>query len=155
VLDAWLASIPQQAKTLEQSQSNNNGRWPMQGIEVWPNPEAAGSYDSEVAYLTNWRQLRLAYLDWEFNTKAQTATTLSVSTGTLRNGSPVTLSEQVSGGTSPTGAVTFLSTGVVIDATPLSTDRRSGSLGVLGLLRLNALTDSAPESHPTSPVISE
>ena len=44
VFTAWLASIKQQAQSLEQSQANNFGRWPMQGIEVWPNPQAAGSY---------------------------------------------------------------------------------------------------------------
>ncbi|MGB6193209.1 MAG: CotH kinase family protein, partial [Terracidiphilus sp.] len=57
VFSTWLASIPAQAATLQQAQVNNFGRWPMQGIEVWPNPEAAGSYDGEVQYLTTWLQL--------------------------------------------------------------------------------------------------
>jgi hypothetical protein len=35
-------------------------RWPMQGIEVWANAEAAGSYDGEVKYFTNWLNLRIA-----------------------------------------------------------------------------------------------
>ena len=33
-----MAGIHQaEAASLEQSQINNFGRWPMQGIEVWPN----------------------------------------------------------------------------------------------------------------------
>jgi hypothetical protein len=63
VFSTWLASISQQAATLEQSQANNFGRWPMQGLRVWPDAEAAGSYNGEVAYLTNWLNLRIAYLD--------------------------------------------------------------------------------------------
>jgi hypothetical protein len=34
VFSTWLASISQQAATLEQSQANNFGRWPMQGLRV-------------------------------------------------------------------------------------------------------------------------
>ena len=48
----------------------------MQGIEVWPNAEAAGSYDGEVAYFTNWLTLRIAYLDSLFNNKTPTSITL-------------------------------------------------------------------------------
>ncbi|HEY1902326.1 MAG TPA: Ig-like domain repeat protein [Terracidiphilus sp.] len=120
VFSTWLASIPQEAKTLEQSQANNLGRWPMQGIKVWPNPEAAGSYNGEVQYLTNWLQLRLAYLDSKLNNKAQTATSLSLGNETLRSGSPVTLTAEVTGGTGPSGVVSFLSTGVVLGTGSLS-----------------------------------
>jgi hypothetical protein len=114
VFSTWIASIQQQAKTLEQSQANNFGRWPMQGIEVWPNSEAVGSYDGEVQYFTNWLQTRLAYLDSLFNNKALTTTALSLNSGTLRNGTPVTLTGQVAGGTSPSGTVSFLSNGILI-----------------------------------------
>lgn len=120
VFSTWLASIPTEAATLEQSQANNFERWPMQGIEVWPNATAVGSYDGEVQYLTNWLQLRLAYLDSQFNSKAQTTTTLSLGSGTLRNGTPVTLSAKVTGGTNPSGVVSFLSTGVVLGKGTLS-----------------------------------
>jgi hypothetical protein len=35
VFAAWLASIQQEADSLQQSQKNNFARWPMLGIEVW------------------------------------------------------------------------------------------------------------------------
>jgi hypothetical protein len=121
VLSAWLAGIGQQASSLQQSQINNVGRWPMQGILVWPNSEAAGSYDAEVAYLLNWLQLRIAYLDSQFNVKAATATTVSVPGGFSRSrvDSSVTLSAQVSGAGTLTGTVYFLANGVVVGASPI------------------------------------
>jgi hypothetical protein len=114
VFAAWLASIQQEAESLEQSQVNNFGRWPMQGIAVWPNAEVAGSYDGEVQYLTNWLTLRIAYLDSLFNGKAQTSTALGVVAGPLRGGFPVTLTAQVTGGAAPTGLVSFLASGVLL-----------------------------------------
>ena len=119
IFSNWLASIGQQAATLEQSQVNNFGRWPMQGIRVWPNAEAAGSYDGELAYLNNWINLRIAYLDSLFNSKTPTTTALGLPTGTLYNGSSVSLAARVKGGTSPSGTVSFLASGVVIGAAPL------------------------------------
>ena len=114
VLTAWLASINQEAVTLEQSQANNDARWPMQGIKVWPDSQAAGSYDGEVAYLTSWLGLRIGFLDSVFNGKAQTTTTLTAPDSTQRQGSPVTLSAHVTGQSTPTGDVTFLSDSVVL-----------------------------------------
>jgi hypothetical protein len=114
VFTTWIASINAEAATLQQSQANNFGRWPMQGIEVWPNSEAAGNYDGEVAYLSNWVGLRIGYLDSFFNGKAQTTATLTVPVGTLRQGSPVTLSAHVAGQFTPTGDVSFLSGSVVL-----------------------------------------
>jgi len=119
VFTTWLGAINQEASTLQQSQANNFGRWPMQGIEVWPNPEASGSYNGEVSYLTNWISLRIAYLDSVFNNKAQTSTALTVSGGALRQGSPATLSAVVTGGTAPTGNVSFLSGSVIIGVSAL------------------------------------
>lgn len=120
VFTAWLASIQQQAAGLEQSQANNFQRWPMLGIEVWPNAEAAGSYDGEVAYFTNWLSLRIAYLDSLFNIRTPTHITLEDALGTLCSGCPVTLSAQVTGGTAPTGAVSFLANGILLGTTPLA-----------------------------------
>ncbi|HEX4020495.1 MAG TPA: Ig-like domain-containing protein [Acidobacteriaceae bacterium] len=114
VFTTWLASINQEAATLQQSQVNNFGRWPMLGIKVWPNSIAIGSYDGEVSYLTSWLNLRIAYLDSQFNGKAQTSTTLTVPSGTLRNGSPATLTAQVTGTNNPSGTVSFLSNGVLL-----------------------------------------
>jgi len=120
VLSTWITSIQQHAQSLEQSQANNFSRWPMLGIEVWPNSEAAGTYDGEVQYLTNWLQLRLAYLDSLFNNKAQTQTAFSPGTGSLRSGTPVTLTAQVTGGTTPSGVVSFLSNDVLLGTGSLS-----------------------------------
>jgi CotH kinase protein/Bacterial Ig-like domain (group 3) len=131
VFSSWLASIPAEAATLEQSQANNFGRWPMQGHLVWPNPEAVGTYDGEVQYLTNWLTLRIDYLDSVFNNKAQTATTLSVPSGAFRSGTPSTFSAQVSGGTSPSGSVSFLTNGVVFGTAPLSGNSASLSTSSL------------------------
>ncbi|MGD0048108.1 MAG: CotH kinase family protein [Bryobacteraceae bacterium] len=133
VFTAWLASIQQEAESLEQSQVNNFGCWPMLGIQVWPNTEAAGSYDGEVQYLINWLNLRIAYLDSLFNAKAQTSTTLGVAAGPLRSGSPVTLTAQVTGSsTTPTGTVSFLSNGILLGTGPL-TSSGAASLTVSNL----------------------
>jgi hypothetical protein len=120
VFAAWLASIQTQAAALQQSQANNFGRWPMQGVEIWPNAQAAGSYDGEVRYLTNWLQLRMAYLDSQFNNKAQTSTTLQIGSATPRSGSPITLTAQVTGSTTLSGTVSFLSNGVLLGSASLS-----------------------------------
>jgi CotH kinase protein/Bacterial Ig-like domain (group 3) len=114
VFTAWLASIQQQAATLQQSQLNNFGRWPMQGIEVWPNPQAAGSYSGEVAYFLNWLNLRIGYLDSIFNNKTGTSVSLNTPTGAPRSGSAVTLTAKVSGGNNPTGIVSFLASGLLV-----------------------------------------
>lgn len=131
VFDTWLASIQTQAGNLQLSQANNNARWPMQGLKIFPNPEAAGSYDGEVSYYTNWLKLRIAYLDSIFNGKTGTTTTLGVPSGTLRSGVAVALSAQVTGGTSPTGSVSFLANGMLLGTAPLSGN--SASLSTNGL----------------------
>lgn len=112
VFTSWLASIWNESATLQQSQQNNFGRWPMQGIEVWPNTEAVGSYNGEVQFLTTWLQLRMAYLDSQFNNTKPTATALAIAGGAFRNGVPASFTAQVTGGSSPTGAITFLCGGV-------------------------------------------
>lgn len=93
----------------------------MLGIEVWPNAEAAGSYDGEVTYLLNWLNLRIAYLDSVFTNKAQTSTTLVVSARAFSIAAPVTLTATVTGsGGSLTGSVSFLSNGVPLGTTSLT-----------------------------------
>lgn len=91
----------------------------MQGMEVWPNAWAAGSYDTEVQYLINWLNLRIAYLDSIFNNKSQTTTTIGSVIGSINGGSPTTLTAQVSGGTNPTGTVSFFSASVLVGAVTL------------------------------------
>jgi CotH kinase protein/Bacterial Ig-like domain (group 3) len=108
VFDAWIASIQAEAATLEQSQKNNFGRWPMQGIIVFPNQQAAGSYEAEVSYFLNWVQQRMAYLDAVLNGRTPTSTTIMVLGGELRTGKLTTLKARVSGPTSLSGTVTWL-----------------------------------------------
>lgn len=120
VFDNWIASIQAQATKMEQTQTNNNARWPMQGIRVWPNAEAVGSYDDEVNYLVEWLRLRIAYMDSLFNNKAATTTTLTVPSGTLRAGTAATFSARVTGGNSPAGSVTFLENGIPFGTAPLA-----------------------------------
>ena len=120
VFDAWLVSIRQQSLSLAQTQVNNFGRWPMLGIQVWPNIEAAGSYTGEVRYMLDWLALRIAYLDSLFNNKQPTSTTLSVSGGTPSSGSPSTLTAQVTGGAPLDGFVAFLANGVLVGTSPVS-----------------------------------
>ncbi len=114
VFDKWIASIKSQGAGLQQSQANNFARWPMLGVRVWPNIQAPGTYDAEVAYLTNWLQLRVAYLDGQLNGKKASQTTLTVPSGTLRTGSPVLLKSTTTATPMPTGQVTFMSNGVVL-----------------------------------------
>jgi hypothetical protein len=120
VFSTWLASIPQEAATLQQSQINNFGRWPMQGIEVWPNSEAVGSYNGEVSYLTNWLTARMAYLDLLFNNKLLTSTSLTVPAGTPRTGTAAVLTAQVTGGNAASGTVNFTLNGIVLGVAQLT-----------------------------------
>ena len=129
VFTSWLASIQSESSTLEQSQTNNFARWPMVGLKVWPNSEAAGSYNGEVTYLVDWLNLRIAYLDSVFNNKSQTATTLGVPGGTFSATVPVTLTASVTGSAgSRTGTVSFLSNGVLLGTAPFTGN--SASLAV-------------------------
>ncbi len=114
VLDAWLASINAQAAALEQSQKNNFGRWPMQGIMVWPNVQASGSYDGEVAYFVNWLKLRISYMDDILNGKAQTTTALHQPAKSLTSGTPVTFTATVTGAPGATGSASLLVDGVSV-----------------------------------------
>lgn len=106
IFSSWLSAITTEAQALQQSQTNNFSRWPMLGIEVWPNAEAAGSYSGELTYLLDWLNLRIAYLDSAFNNKSTSSITLDVP-GILRSGTPATLTAHVTG-SAPTGTVYFL-----------------------------------------------
>ncbi|MGI4757579.1 MAG: Ig-like domain repeat protein [Janthinobacterium lividum] len=120
VLTSWLDSINSQASSLEQAQTNNFTRWPILGNRVWPNAQAANSYDGEVAYLSNYLKLRISYLDSLFNGKAQTATSLELSSTTFSAGTLQTFTGFVTGPSGPTGNVTFLLDGLVFAAVPIN-----------------------------------
>jgi hypothetical protein len=172
VLSSWITAIATEAATLQQSQANNFSRWPMLGIEVWPNAEAYGTYASEVTYMTNYLQLRTDYLDGQFNSKTATTTTLDAPTGTLRNGTNATLTAHVAGGNgSFSGTIYFLdknnATGgfTIIGAAPASGGTASLTTNVLpagsaqleaiyGGDTVNALSTSSPLSATVaSPLI--
>jgi hypothetical protein len=153
VFSSWLVSVRQMANSLEQSQTNNFTRWPILGIEVWPNPQAAGSYQGEADYLLNWLNLRIAYLDSLFNTKLATETTFKVAAVV---GGSARLEAQVKGGGTPTGTVTFLSNNLVVGAGSLSEGEaaavcnlRTGANNIVAVYNgdnKNALSTAAAQS---------
>ena len=79
VKDQWTAVRPQvatlpayidsEAANLSVAQQNNFGRWPILGEQVWPNPEAAGSYAGEVTLLKSWLAQRVAFMDSQYLNK--------------------------------------------------------------------------------------
>ncbi|HEY4085014.1 MAG TPA: CotH kinase family protein [Bryobacteraceae bacterium] len=120
VFDAWFKSIENEAGDLDQSQRNNFSRWPVQGIRIWPNAEAADSYSGEIEYYMDWLHLRFGFLDSQFNSKTSTQTTLSVADGAVGAGSPAVLTAGVSSTAAPAGVVTFLADEAVIGAASLT-----------------------------------
>jgi hypothetical protein len=64
ILDAINAS----ARALDDSQRRNFQRWDILDIIVPPNPVATGSYEGEIAYLRDWLQTRINWLDTQFGT---------------------------------------------------------------------------------------
>jgi hypothetical protein len=112
--------------------------------------------------LIDWLNLRIGYMDSLFNNnKAQTSTTLSTASGSLSSGSPVTLTAQVTGGSNPTGVVSFLAGGVVLGAGSLNGGTASLTLsnlqaGTTGLQAIyngdiaNALSSSATQTVTVS-----
>ena len=118
VFSQWLTSIAGEAATLQQSQANNFNRWPMQGVLVWPNPQAGGSYAAELSYMTQWLTLRMAYLDGVFNNKAATTTVLAPPSAVLRTGTPSSFTASVTGqassGPVPTGTVSLFGNSILL-----------------------------------------
>lgn len=62
-IDTLPAYIDTNAATLQLAAANNYNRWPTLYQRVWPNPEAAGSYNGEVTILKTWLAARVAYMD--------------------------------------------------------------------------------------------
>ena len=69
-VDALPAFVDQMATTLALAQENNFQRWPILGVRVWPNSEAAGSYAAEVEFTKTWLAQRMAWMDSQFNAAA-------------------------------------------------------------------------------------
>jgi hypothetical protein len=121
-LDTLPAFIDQAAAVVAQAQSNNFKRWPILGETVWPNPQALGSYQAEVDYLKTWLNLRIGYLDSQFNGKSATKTTLIVDHASPHFGDPVTLTSAVTNASSvriTSGSVSFLSGALVVGSASL------------------------------------
>jgi hypothetical protein len=157
IFDQWIASIQQQAATLQQSQQNNFGRWPMRDVMVWPNPQASGSYQGEVSYLINWINLRIAYLDSQFNGKSPTTTSLDTPSAALRTGSPATLTAHVLPA-GVNGTVSYLASGVVVGTAALdgtgtanltTSNLPSGNISLQAVFNGNS-TAGLSASNPTN-----
>jgi len=70
IFDIMFLRIELAAELLEQSQSMNFTRWPILGVNVWPNDSGATSrrtYQDEVNYLVEWLEARIAWIDAEIN----------------------------------------------------------------------------------------
>ncbi|WP_158615483.1 CotH kinase family protein [Acidipila sp. EB88] len=131
VFTQWLSSIQQQGSALAQSGQNNFNRWPILGETVWPNKVALGSYAGEVAYLTNWLNTRIAYLDSQFNHKATSTAAIVSGPTTAHVGDTLTYSVQVTGtGGTPTGAVTLLLSNGVLGTAQLDGSGHATITGV-------------------------
>ena len=57
------AYIDTRTAAMSLTQQNNFGRWPILGEEVWPNQQAAGTYQGEISFFKNWFTERMAYMD--------------------------------------------------------------------------------------------
>jgi hypothetical protein len=51
------------ATSLDEAQHRNFVRWPVLGIDVWPNDFVGETYQQEVTYLKSWVELRMNWLD--------------------------------------------------------------------------------------------
>lgn len=63
-IKAWIDNLEAQ---LEVPQARNFQRWPVLGVEVWPNNFVGNSYKEEVDYLRGWLADRLDWMDQEFD----------------------------------------------------------------------------------------
>ena len=62
-LPEMLAAMDKNAAYLDESQKRNFAKWNILNIYVWPNPVVLGSYKAEVAYVKNWFQKRITWMD--------------------------------------------------------------------------------------------
>jgi hypothetical protein len=65
--DTLTPYIDQRAIALNQTQQNNFARWPVLNIQVFTEPELAGSYVGEVNYMKGWLTKRIAWMDGQIN----------------------------------------------------------------------------------------
>ncbi|MCL2099517.1 MAG: CotH kinase family protein [Oscillospiraceae bacterium] len=70
MFDDMFALIDSTAELLERSQALNFTRWPIMGINIWPNDTGAASrrtYAEEVDYFKEWLTERIEWMDGEIN----------------------------------------------------------------------------------------
>ncbi len=60
------AYIDQRAASLTLAAQNDHNRWTTFGEKVFPNPQAAGSYQGETDLLKSWLTQRIAYMDSQY-----------------------------------------------------------------------------------------
>jgi hypothetical protein len=65
--DTLPAYIDQRAAALNQTQQNNFARWPVLNEVVFTEPELAGSYGGEIAYMKTWLTTRINWMDAQIN----------------------------------------------------------------------------------------
>ena len=67
--DYILGKIDQYAEKLKWSQQENDDKWNLFGVQVWPNPEdrVFDTHAEEVAHLKSWYQARMDWLETAFN----------------------------------------------------------------------------------------
>ena len=58
-----LERIDSVAALVDEAQARNFTRWPILGVDVWPNPYTGETYQEELDYLKNWTTQRLTWLD--------------------------------------------------------------------------------------------
>ena len=68
--DYILGKIDQYAEKLKWSQQENDDKWNLFGVQVWPNPEdrVFDTHAEEVAHLKSWYQARMDWLETALNT---------------------------------------------------------------------------------------
>ncbi|NKB68872.1 MAG: T9SS type A sorting domain-containing protein [Candidatus Latescibacteria bacterium] len=87
-IDAHIDSL---AQTLQEAQERNFERWPTLGEYVWPNDFIGQTHAEEIAYLKEWLQGRLAWLDEHFIDQARRVDDIDADELTLHRDTAVAL----------------------------------------------------------------
>ncbi len=67
-LQAIMASIDAKSDLLREAQARNFKRWPVLGVDLWPNWYVGPTWESEVIWMKNWIRDRLLWIDSQFLT---------------------------------------------------------------------------------------
>ena len=98
--DRLIGDIDDAAAYLDEAQRRNFQRWPVLGVELWPNWYVGATYADELNFMRTWLDGRLAWID----SQSPTAPRLSQDGGTIEPGVPVTIS-------APDGAIYYTTDG--------------------------------------------